>query len=58
MHHKVIIIDRDTVIFGSYNFSRNANESNDENLLIVYDATFASAFVEEFEKVWGAAKPG
>jgi phosphatidylserine/phosphatidylglycerophosphate/cardiolipin synthase-like enzyme len=58
MHHKVIIIDRDTVVFGSYNFSRNANESNDENLLIVYDATFASAFVEEFEKVWGAAKPG
>lgn len=58
MHHKVIIIDRDTVIFGSYNFSRNANESNDENLLIIYDAAFAGAFVKEFEKVWGEAKPG
>ncbi len=58
MHHKVIIIDRDTVIFGSYNFSNNANESNDENVLIVFDQAFANAFVAEFEKVWGAAKPG
>jgi len=58
MHHKVIIIDRDTVVFGSYNFSGSANDSNDENLLIVYDATFANAFVGEFEKVWGEAKPG
>lgn len=58
MHHKVIIIDRDTVIFGSYNFSRSANDSNDENLLIVYDPTFAGAFVEEFEKVWDQANPG
>lgn len=58
MHHKVIIIDRDTVVFGSYNFSNSANDSNDENLLIVYDPTFASAFVAEFEKVWGEAKPG
>lgn len=58
MHHKVIIIDRDTVVFGSYNFSRNANDSNDENLLIIYDPTFAGAFVEEFEKVWNEANPG
>lgn len=58
MHHKVIIIDRDTVIFGSYNFSRNANETNDENLLIVYDPTFAAAFVQQFEKVWSEARPG
>jgi phosphatidylserine/phosphatidylglycerophosphate/cardiolipin synthase-like enzyme len=58
MHHKVFIIDRDTVIFGSYNFSTNANEANDENLLIIYDPAFAGAFVGEFEKVWSAAAPG
>ncbi|MGH2542403.1 MAG: phospholipase D-like domain-containing protein [Ardenticatenaceae bacterium] len=51
MHHKVIIIDRRTVIFGSYNFSRNADESNDENLLIIEDATLAGAFLREFERV-------
>ncbi len=58
MHHKVIIVDQDTVVFGSYNFSGNANDNNDENLLIIYDPTFAGAFVAEFEKVWNEASPG
>lgn len=58
MHHKVIVIDRDTVVFGSYNFSQSANDNNDENLLIVYDPTFAGAFVTEFDKVWNEANPG
>ncbi len=33
LHHKVFIIDGRTVIFGSFNFSENADSSNDENLL-------------------------
>ena len=57
MHHKVIILDRETVIFGSFNFSANANDSNDENIVIVHDADFASFFVEEFGVVWQEAKP-
>ncbi len=57
MHHKVIIIDQEIVIFGSSNFSNNANESNDENIVIVQDPTFTSYFVEEFEAVWQEAKP-
>ncbi len=56
MHHKMIIIDRKTVLFGSFNFSESANRSNDENIVIVYDPTFASYFVEEFEAVWAAAE--
>lgn len=56
MHHKVIIIDRETVIFGSFNFSSSANTKNDENTLIIHDPTFASYFVEEFEKVLQEAK--
>lgn len=56
MHHKVIIIDRETVIFGSFNFSNNANDSNDENILIVHDPIFTGYFVEEFETVWNEAK--
>lgn len=56
MHHKVIIIDRETVIFGSYNFSDSANERNDENTLIVHNPTFAGYFVEEFEAVWAEAE--
>jgi phosphatidylserine/phosphatidylglycerophosphate/cardiolipin synthase-like enzyme len=58
MHHKVIVVDGEIVIFGSFNFSASANDSNDENLLIVYDPVFAGAFLEEFEKVWAQAKQG
>ncbi|MEM7114288.1 MAG: phospholipase D-like domain-containing protein [Chloroflexota bacterium] len=55
MHHKVIIVDRETVIFGSFNFSDNANRRNDENIIIVRDPTFTSFFVEEFGFVWDEA---
>jgi phosphatidylserine/phosphatidylglycerophosphate/cardiolipin synthase-like enzyme len=56
MHHKVIIIDRQTVILGSFNFSASANDSNDENIVIVHDPTFTSFFVEEFNAIWAEAK--
>ncbi|MFK7802747.1 MAG: phospholipase D-like domain-containing protein [Anaerolineae bacterium] len=56
MHHKVFILDRKTVVFGSYNFTGNANDSNDENILIVHDREFAQFFVEEFEFVWSEAR--
>lgn len=52
MHHKVIVIDRRTVIFGSYNFTDNADRRNDENVLIVHDAAFAAPFLAEFERLW------
>lgn len=55
MHHKVIIIDGKTVIFGSYNFTNNAENDNDENLLIVDDAQLASAFEAEFQRVRATA---
>lgn len=56
MHHKVIIIDEETTILGSFNFTGNANDSNDENILIVHDPLFTSYFVEEFNTVWEEAK--
>ena len=55
MHHKVIIVDRRVVVFGSFNFSGNANDSNDENVLIVHDPEFTSFFVEEFNLLWEEA---
>lgn len=56
MHHKVIIIDRQMVIFGSFNFTDSANDSNDENVLIVHDPTIANLFVQEFERVYAEGK--
>jgi phosphatidylserine/phosphatidylglycerophosphate/cardiolipin synthase-like enzyme len=51
MHHKVFIIDEEIVVLGSYNFSRAAEERNDENLLIVYDEAIAEQFIMEFQRV-------
>jgi phosphatidylserine/phosphatidylglycerophosphate/cardiolipin synthase-like enzyme len=47
-HHKVIIIDGSTVITGSFNFSENATESNDENVVIVHDPGVAGLYEQEF----------
>ncbi len=57
MHHKVIIVDGKTVIFGSYNFTRSAETRNDENLLIVHDPLLAARFMEEFQRVYAISKP-
>jgi phosphatidylserine/phosphatidylglycerophosphate/cardiolipin synthase-like enzyme len=56
MHHKVIIIDGEIVIAGSFNFSESADRSNDENLLIIYSRDVAAKFEEEFQRVYGLAK--
>jgi phosphatidylserine/phosphatidylglycerophosphate/cardiolipin synthase-like enzyme len=56
MHHKVFIIDSDTVITGSFNPSAGGDTRNDENLLIIRDFNIASLFMEEFEKVWDERK--
>ncbi|MBE9523710.1 MAG: DUF1669 domain-containing protein [Chloroflexi bacterium] len=55
MHHKVIIIDEKIVITGSYNFSRSAEERNDENVLIIHNAEVAKAYLGEFERVLAKA---
>lgn len=52
MHHKVFIVDEKIVALGSYNFSRSAEERNDENLLIIHDADIATQFMQEFQRVW------
>jgi phosphatidylserine/phosphatidylglycerophosphate/cardiolipin synthase-like enzyme len=56
MHHKVIVIDGRTSIFGSFNFSSNAADDNDENILFVDDPTLAASFLAEVERVVAQAK--
>lgn len=51
LHHKVFIIDEQTVVLGSYNFSENADKENDENLLVIHDPEVARAFLSEYKGV-------
>ncbi len=55
MHHKVFIVDESVVVLGSYNFSRAAEERNDENILIIYNEAIAEQFMMEFQRVWRLA---
>jgi phosphatidylserine/phosphatidylglycerophosphate/cardiolipin synthase-like enzyme len=52
MHHKVMVIDESIVIFGSYNFTNNAEDRNDENLLVVYNTDIAAQFTAELQRVY------
>ncbi len=56
MHHKVFIIDERIVVTGSFNFSASADESNDENIVILEDPAIARAFLAEFRRVYSEAK--
>jgi phosphatidylserine/phosphatidylglycerophosphate/cardiolipin synthase-like enzyme len=54
-HHKVIIIDGQIVVTGSFNFSQNATTSNDENLLIIHNPAIAALYENEFNKWYAQA---
>ena len=56
MHHKVIIIDEEIVITGSYNFTISAKTLNDENVIIIFNPDVASQFMAEFHRVYKMAK--
>lgn len=56
MHHKVFIIDDERVLTGSFNFSRNATDSNDENMIILYEGDLAQLFIAEYDRVKAQAR--
>lgn len=57
MHHKVLIVDGDTLVTGSYNFTRSAEQQNDENVLVVFHRGVAQKYLLEFERLFDAAQP-
>ena len=57
MHHKVILIDNDTLITGSYNYSQNAEANNNEAFLIIENSpALNGAFSREADRLTYAAK--
>lgn len=56
MHHKVILIDGKTVITGSYNFSNNAERTNDENLVILHDPAAAALYAGNFQTIYESGR--
>ena len=52
MHMKNIIIDGETVITGSMNFTKSGEQYNDENTLIIKDNDIAQNYEDAFQKIW------
>ncbi|MBI4438963.1 hypothetical protein HY640_03465 [Candidatus Woesearchaeota archaeon] len=52
MHHKVFVIDNETVITGSFNPTRSGDTRNDENLLVIRNRGVATEYVKEFDRLW------
>lgn len=49
-HNKVMIIDNQTVITGSFNFTKAAQEKNAENVIIIHDANLAALYYANWNK--------
>lgn len=52
MHNKFCVIDNQKVITGSYNWSENAENKNDENAAVMYDYDCASDYSVEFRRLY------
>jgi len=47
-HNKIMLIDRETVIMGSFNFTKAAEEKNAENLLILKSKELAIVYLNNW----------
>ena len=45
-----MIIDGETVITGSFNFTKAAEENNAENLLVIHDKKLAALYTKNWQK--------
>lgn len=52
MHNKFAVIDDRTVITGSFNWTKSAEQRNRENLIIIKNPEVASVYETEFQKLW------
>jgi phosphatidylserine/phosphatidylglycerophosphate/cardiolipin synthase-like enzyme len=56
-HNKVIVIDSQVVVTGSFNFTNSAETRNAENLLILSGVSLAQAYRENWLSHWAHARP-
>lgn len=52
MHHKFCIIDKQRCLFGSFNWTINANEKNIEDVNICDDSSLVNGYLLEFKALW------
>jgi phosphatidylserine/phosphatidylglycerophosphate/cardiolipin synthase-like enzyme len=48
-HNKIMVIDGETILTGSFNFTKAAEEKNAENLLVIQDAALAAKYTANWQ---------
>jgi phosphatidylserine/phosphatidylglycerophosphate/cardiolipin synthase-like enzyme len=48
-HNKIMVIDGETVLTGSFNFTKAAEEKNAENLLVIRDRVIAERYASNWD---------
>lgn len=49
-HNKVMVIDGEVVITGSFNFTKAAEENNPENLLVIHDKKLDERYIKNWQE--------
>jgi phosphatidylserine/phosphatidylglycerophosphate/cardiolipin synthase-like enzyme len=56
-HNKIMVIDGQTVLTGSFNFTKAAEENNAENLLVIPDAALAAKYAANWQAHLAHSEP-
>jgi phosphatidylserine/phosphatidylglycerophosphate/cardiolipin synthase-like enzyme len=52
LHHKFAILDRNLILTGSHNWTKAANHTNDEVLIVIQNEIVAAHFQREFDRLY------
>ena len=52
LHHKLLVLDEEVVIGGSFNYTKDANLYNDENIFIIRNTDVAKHCKQEVERIF------
>lgn len=53
MHHKFAIFDHQTLLNGSFNWTRSASRNNNENIVVDSSPHLVQSFQDTFDSLWG-----
>lgn len=57
LSNKVMVLDGETVITGSFNFTKAAQEKNAENVLIIHDQALTAQYTQNWQAHAQHSKP-
>lgn len=57
MHNKFVIIDKEILITGSFNWTVQAVNANQENLVVLHDPEICARYIEYFDSLWKNFRP-